>query len=64
MYVRFLRRSMSVSVSSNVPRYLHFCQLFLCVLLIVCCIDFFAFIVKFLSSKIGAIFFIALSMMF
>ena len=33
-------------------------------LLIVCCIVFFSFIVKFLSSKIGAIFFIALSMMF
>ena len=30
MYVRFLRRSMSVSVSSNVPRYLHLFQSFLC----------------------------------
>ena len=28
MYVRFLRRSMSVSVSSNVPSYLHFFQSF------------------------------------
>ena len=44
MYVRFLRRSMSVSVSSNVPRYLHFFQSFLCVLLIVCCIVFLSFI--------------------
>ena len=63
MYVRFLRRSMSVSVSSNVPRYLHFFQSFFCILLIVCCIVFLSFIVKFLSSKIGAIVFIALSMM-
>ena len=64
MYVRFFRRSMSVSVSSNFPRYLHFFQSFFCVLLIVCCIVFFSFIVKFLSYKIGAIFFIALFMMF
>ena len=63
MYERFLRRSMSVSVSSNVPRYLHFFQSFLCVLLIVCCIVFLSFIVKFLSYKIGVIVFIALLMM-
>ena len=41
MYVRSLHRSMSVSESSNVPRYLHFFQSFFCVLLIVCCIVFF-----------------------
>ena len=40
MYVRFLRRTMSVSVSNNVPRYLHFFQSFFCVLLIACCIVF------------------------
>ena len=46
MYVRFSCHSMSVSVSSNVPRYLHFLQSFFCVLLIVCCIVFVSFIVN------------------
>ena len=64
MYVSCLRRSMSVSVSSNVPRYLHFFQSF-CVCSVNCMLYFFffSFIVKFRSSKIRAIFFIALSMM-
>ena len=48
---------MSVSVSSNVPRYLHFFQSLRCVLLIVCCIVFFLLTVMFISSKIGAMFF-------
>ena len=50
MYVRFICRSMSVSVSSNVPRYLHFLQSFFCFLLILCFIVFVSFIVKFFLS--------------
>ena len=52
MYIRSLRRSMSVSVSSNVPRYLHFFQSFFYVLLIVCCIVFVSLIVKFFTLKL------------
>ena len=43
---KVLHRFMSVSVSSNVPLYLHIFKSFL-VLLIVCCIVFVSFIVNF-----------------
>ena len=49
-HVRFLCRSMSVSVPSNVPRFLHFFQSFLACS--VNCIVFVSFIVKFFSFNI------------
>ena len=64
MYVNSSHRSMSVSVHSNIPRYLHFFQSFWCFMLIICCIAFVSIIVKFSYSKIGAIFFIDFFMTF
>ena len=63
MYVRFLRRTMSVSVPNNVPS-ICISSIIFCFLLIVCYVIFGSFIVEFFCFSIGAIFFIALFKMF
>ena len=62
IYVMSLRRSWSVSASSDVSRYLHLFELNFCALLIVCCVV--SFIVKFYSFSNSAIFLITLFMVF